>query len=321
MEGDRIKKVERILSIRQAVMTAIRLFFYDRGYTEVETPSLMKTAPPDPYIEPLKVFVNGCDAYLHTSPEIGMKKLLAMGQEKIFQICKVFRTEEFEEVHSIEFTMLEWYRPGTYVEAMQDTEALVRYVADVVGGEGKNDVAGPWSIFEISELFERHAGINPLTLDRTALFERMIAVGFSGLSSDDTWQDLFFKLFVQDVEPRIELTKPYFIKDWPALLTAMAHKKDEHTVERFELYIHGLEIANGYTELLDPIEQRVRLEKDNITRVETGKPEYSLDREFLAQLGSIRGPVAGVSIGIDRLIMALMHLDHIEDILTDRFRL
>ncbi len=189
---------------RHLALRAAREFFYGRGYIEVETPVLMRTAPPDPYIEPLEAYVGASGPYyLHTSPEMGMKKLVAKGHEKIFQICKTFRVEEFEEHHAIEFTMLEWYMGGTYVEAMEETTGLVRALGRALGARAAGMVGGPFDVRELKALFLEAAGLDPLPLDRDALFSAMEARGFLGPALSGTWEDLFFLFFVHTVEPRI----------------------------------------------------------------------------------------------------------------------
>jgi lysyl-tRNA synthetase class 2 len=309
---------------RHAALRAARDFFYGRDYIEVETPCLMKTAPPDPYIEPLEAYIGGSGPYyLHTSPEMGMKKVVALGHEKIFQICKVFRVEEFEELHAIEFTMLEWYLPGTYLEAMEETEGLVRSVGRALGAPCADAVEGRFDAYDLKALILETAGFDPFSLDRDALCAAMKERGFEGLGPRDSWEDLFFLLLVQKAAPWIRRLSegPCFVKDWPASLTAMAKRKDDHTVERFELYIKGLEIANGYTELLDPGEQRERLSRDNEARIMRMMPVFQPDEGFIEALGRIRGPVAGVSVGIDRLLMALLGKERIGEVLTDRLAL
>ncbi len=309
---------------RHLALRAAREFFYGRGYIEVETPALNRTAPPDPYIEPLEVYVGASGPYyLHTSPEMGMKKLVALGHERIFQICKAFRVEEFEEHHAVEFTMLEWYMGGTYVEAMEETAELVRTLGRAMGARAAGVVEGHLEVRELKALFLEAAGLDPLALDRDALASAMKEGGFQGLAPRDTWEDLFFLFFVQKVEPRICAPGEglCFIKDWPASLTAMAKKKDDHTVERFELYMNGLEIANGYTELLDAGEQRARLSRDNASRVQRGMRVFPPDEQFLEALGRIRGPIAGVSVGLDRLLMALLGKERIGEVLPDRLSL
>jgi lysyl-tRNA synthetase class 2 len=305
---------------RSHALWAIREFFRERSYLEVETPSLGRTAPPDPYIEPLRVHVGASGPYyLHTSPEIEMKKLLGRGYDRIFQICKVFRVEEFEEHHAIEFTMLEWYMKGGYGQAMEETEMLVRSLARSVGSPVAE---APWSTYRLADLFLDAVGFDPLPLDRESLLVAMGSRGFEVPAGDETWVGLFFRLYVQEVEPRLHREEgPCLVWDWPASITAMAKKKDDHTVERFELYMGGLEIANGYAELLDPAEQRLRLSKDNEVRVRQGKPVFPPDESFLEALARIDGPVAGVAVGVDRLLMALAGKDRIDEVVAGRFRL
>jgi lysyl-tRNA synthetase class 2 len=306
------------LRFRHELLKAIRDFFYSHGYLEVETPNLIKTAAPDPNIEPLKVYINDKGPFfLHTSPEMGMKKLLH-GHERIFQVCKVYRVEEHEEIHNTEFTMLEWYREGTYLDAMNEVEDLISYVVDHFPTAYRSRFTRPWQIYDLAELFIKETEINPFEFDREALFLGMQGKGFMGIDHKDTWNDLFFKLFIQEVEPRIPKEAPYFIKDWPLSVSTMAKRKDANRVERFELYINGLEIANGYTELLDASEQRQRFERDNMERAASGKQTFVIDEEFLVALGKLKGPYAGVSIGVDRLLMALLGKDRIEEVLIER---
>jgi lysyl-tRNA synthetase class 2 len=313
-----------LLKTRDAMLRAIRQFFFDRAFVEVETAYLDRSAPTDPYIEPLRVFAEDSGPYyLHTSPEMGMKKVLASGLERIFQICKVFRVEEFEEVHSMEFTMLEWYSPGTYVEAMEETRELIRFVGMSLGGKARKYVDKPWRTLVLRQLFLDAIHIDPFPLPADALLSRMKERGFEGLSEEDTWEDLFFKLFIQEVEPRVNRQEkgPCFIKDWPATLTAMARKKDPYTVERFELYMKGLEIANGYSELLDAKEQRSRFAADQGKRRSLGKALLPLDEAFLEALPRVRGPKAGVSIGLDRLLMVLLGYETIDEVLPGCLKL
>jgi len=299
------------------------MFFYDRGYIEVETANLVRTAPPDPYIDPLNVYIGSHGPFfLHTSPEMGMKKLLASGHKRIFQICKVYRVEEHEDIHSTEFTMLEWYREGTYVEAMQETNELVSHVAENLLGEGGMSYQGQFNTYDLETLFREKTGISPFDLERDELFEQMKNKGFSGIDDRDDLSSLFFKLFIQEIEGAIEKDAPYFIKDWPKLISTMAKEKasDPAKVERFELYINGLEIANGYTELLDPATQRKRFLEDNEERIRLGKDMFDIDEEFLQALSKLSGTFAGVSVGVDRLLMALLGLDRIDDAMPGRFR-
>ncbi len=309
---------------RHEILKAIRLFFYRRGFLEVETAHVMQYPAPDAHIEPLRVFVGGKGPFfLHTSPEIAMKKLLVEEQKKIFQVCKVFRVEELEEIHSTEFTMLEWYMPGTYEEAMDCTERLVKSLARRHQGTdysvSHSYFERPWKRYDLARLCFEKTGINPLVLDRESLFEAMREKQTFDVRRDESWDDLFFKLFIQEVEPGIEADAPFFIQDWPVNLSSMARRKDAQTVERFELYASGLEIANGYTELLDAEEQQARFLHENEKRRRLGKEPLPVDMEFLASLSRLQGSFAGVSVGVDRLLMALLGRKNIGDVLYGRF--
>jgi lysyl-tRNA synthetase class 2 len=310
-----------ILKTRHNLLKTIRAYFYKHKYIEVETPNLMKTVSPDPFIDPLKAYIDSkTSCYLHTSPEIQMKKLLQFGHERIFQICKVYRVEEFEEIHSIEFTMLEWYREGTYIQAMEEVQELICYVADRLCKKRKNIFKIPFKVYELEELFLEISGINPFKSKRNELFYAMKSKGFTGIDEKDDWNSLFFKLFIQEVEPKIIEKTPYFIKNWPLSVSTMAKKKDADKVERFELYINGVEIANGYTELLHPEEQRNRFVIDNKEREGLDKETFEPDEEFLEALSEVNVPCTGVSIGIDRLMMVLLDREKIDDVLVQRFK-
>ena len=311
-----------LLRFRHDLLKAIRDFFYNRNYLEVETPNLMVTAAPDPNIEPLKVYVDDKGPFfLHTSPEMGMKKLLQYDHQRIFQICKVYRVEESQEIHNTEFTMLEWYREGTYFDAMEEVEQLITFVAGRVPIDDMDHFEGPWKQYELADLFTEITSINPYELKRDELFSAMQSIGFLGLDEGDSWNDLFLKLFIQEVEPKIPQGVPYFIKDWPLSISTMAKRNHTNRVERFELYVNGMEIANGYSELLDTSEQRQRFKSDNEERKASGKQIFVIDEGFLEALDKLQGPYTGVSIGIDRLLMVLLGKDRIEDVLINRNRL
>ncbi len=314
-----------ILRLRHELLRAVREFFFDRGYIEVETANLMRTAPPDPHIDPLAVYV-GSDGpfYLHTSPEMGMKKLLASGYERIFQVCKVYREEEREEVHSTEFTMLEWYREGTYRDTISETEALVLHVAARLPGIETSPLQAPFTVHGMATLFEEHVAVDPFGLTRDELFSTLREKGFPGIDEKDDWNSLFFKVFIQEIEPRLGTETPYFIADWPKTISTMAKEKMDEPgrVERFELYMRGLEIANGYTELTDPVLQRSRFVEDNEERRRLNKRTFDIDEKFLEALGALAAlnrSCTGVSVGIDRLLMALVRKDGIDDVSPFRF--
>ena len=318
MKAEQKMPHSELMKARHDLIRLVRDFFYSHGYLEVETPNLTKTAAPDPNIEPLKVYVGDKGPFfLHTSPEKGMKKLLH-GHERIFQVCKVYRVEEHGEIHNTEFTMLEWYREGTYLDAMNEVEDLISYVVDHFPTADGGRFTRPWKVYDLAELFIKETDINPFEFDREALFLGMQGKGFMGIDHKDTWNDLFFKLFIQEVEPRIPKETTYFIKDWPLSVSTMAKRKDANRVERFELYINGLEIANGYTELLDASEQKQRFVMDNSERKASEKQTFVIDEELLDVLGKLQGPYAGVSIGVDRLLMVLLGKEYIADVLIER---
>lgn len=310
-----------ILRARHELLKSMREFFYARDYLEVETPALMKTSPPDPYIDPLSVHVGEKGPfYLHTSPEVHMKRLLPFGQDRIFQICKVYRVEELEEIHNIEFTMLEWYREGGYLDAMVEVEELVRHVARALKPVRDARFQAPFRVYDLDRLFFEKTGIDPFPLDRDGLFLALKEKGFTGIDEKDEWKDLFFKLLIQEVEPSMEADGPYFIKDWPQAISTMARAKAGRKVERFELYVDGVEIANGYSELLDPVEQRDRFVRDNEERGRLGKEKFPIDEAFLDALSCLQGPYTGVALGVDRLLMKMLGLSRIDEVTVHRFK-
>jgi lysyl-tRNA synthetase class 2 len=311
-----------ILLSRHILLRAVREFFWQRGYLEVETPHLMVSPAPEAHIDPLEVTVGNIGPYyLHTSPEMGMKKALAGGCERIFQVCKVFRREELEEVHSVEFTMVEWYGRGTYREGMKELADLVRCVADALGTQGRERFEGPWKAFDLASLFEATVSVNPFGLSTVQFRDALRAAGFGGVDGSDSWNDLFFKVLIQRIEPAVRARTPCYLTGWPLSISSMAKRKDADTVERFELYIDGLEIANGYTELLDRVEQQERFIVDLAERARRGMPAFPVDKTFLDALGRIQGPLFGVSAGLDRLLMAILDEPSIDGVLIDRVRL
>ena len=315
-----MKDLAAIIDARHRLFRGIRDFFSARDYVEVETPLLGKTAPPDPHIEPVRAFVGRRGPfYLHTSPEIAMKKLLAEGLDRIFQITKVFREEEMSDIHNVEFTMLEWYRPGTYADTMAETSDLIRYLSTVFPGENREIFAGDWPVYDLETLFVSKVNINPFVLTRDQFLEQLKARGSWTSDGKDEWNDLFFKVFMEDVEPSIVSESPYFVVGWPRSISTMAKSKKEGTVERFEVYIGGMEIANGYTELVDPVEQVRRFQEDNGQRQTMGMDLFVVDDAFIEALGKLEGEYTGVSVGVDRLLMALLNKQKISDVLPLRF--
>lgn len=322
IKGNVTKKIDSIFTVlhtRHRLLQAIREFFYKNRYIEVETPNLTKTAPPDPYIDPLTVYIRDKGPfYLHTSPEMGMKKLLRYNTQRIFQICKVYREEELDGTHSIEFTMLEWYRRGSYLKTIQEVGKLIDFIAKRLKIGETCLFNRPLKIYDLEELFKEKTGFNPFVLKRNELIKRTGEKKSIHISKKDTWNDIFFKIFIQEIEPKIKKNVPYFIVNWPLSISTMAKQKGANKVERFELYINGLEIANGYTELLDAREQRKRFIKDNMQRKRLSKDVFDIDEDFLKAISSIKGEYTGVSLGVDRLLMVLLGKDKIDDVLPEK---
>ena len=254
-----IRHIREILKIRHDLFKASREFFYARDYIEAETAYLTATAPPDPHIDPLEVSVSGKGPFfLHTSPEMALKKLLRSGHKRIFQICKVWRVEDHQEVHNTEFTMLEWYREGSCRDIMAETGGLIEYVARSLPAVEKENFIAPFAVYEMDRLFLDIMGFDPFPLDRDTMFAVLKRRGFLGIDDKDDWNSLFFKVFIQEIEQKLHNGRPYIIYGWPSSISTMAKRRDDrpNMVERFEVYVDGLEIANGYTELTDPEEQQ-----------------------------------------------------------------
>ncbi|MEQ9464768.1 MAG: EF-P lysine aminoacylase EpmA [Haliea sp.] len=288
------------LQARASLLAAIRAFFADRGVLEVETPLLCSRGITDPAIEPL--LVNGglslgaATGYLQTSPEYAMKRLLAAGSGPIYQICKAFRDGEAGTRHNPEFTLLEWYRPG-----MDHHQLMAEVAALVCNCLGER----PWRALSYRELFRRSTGIDPF-VDSLPILQAAAraCVDVGTLDGDrDLWLDL---LLTHAVEPWLAGQGLCFVYDYPPSQAALARlgERDGHAVgERFELYVDGLELANGYHELGDATEQRARFEADNRQRLDRGLPQRPLDEALLAALAAGLPDCSGVALGVDRLLL------------------
>jgi len=289
------------LRLRARLLAQTRAFFHARDVWEVETPLLSQAATPDPHIHSVAVSTPaGVKArYLHSSPEFPMKRLLAAGSGSIYQICKVFREGEAGRRHNPEFTLLEWYRTGfDYHALMDEVDMLVR---ELVGGRL---LLIDTQFFSYQEALQRFAGLDPLNTDVDALQDcaRRHKVDVPALGDDrDAWLDL---LMSHVVEPALPHDCPVFIYDYPASQAALARTRGE-LAERFELYLNGMELANGFHELTDADEQRRRFEAENQRRTQAGLPIMPLDEHLLAALDQGLPDCAGVALGLDRLLMLI----------------
>lgn len=288
------------LLLRAHIVHAIRNFFISQGFLEVETPCRIPANAPEEHIEPRTAE----GSYLQTSPEICMKRLVCRGYEKIFQICRCWRGDERGKRHLPEFTMLEWYRANAdYTALMQDCESLLTHVAQAVPAgnlltyQGKRlELTGKAVRISVREAFARYSG----TTLETALTEGS-----------------FDELMVIDIEPSLPSGVPVILMDYPAEMAALARLKpgDATVAERFELYAGGLELANGFSELNDPTEQRQRFIRANQARLQAGLSPLPVPEPFLAELAGMP-PCAGIALGIDRLVMLCADAATIDEVVA-----
>jgi len=327
----KIKKVKEIQIKRAQILDLIRDFFKKRGFLEIQTPILTKDISTEPYIDPIPVkFFDDKNktylGYLITSPEYSLKKLLALGFDKIFEITKVFRQREaFGGLHNPEFTLLEWYRTqANYRHIMKDTEELVYDLVKKLHHHSyffyqgqKIDVSLPWLRISVKQAFKKYARMN---LDKTRDLQYFKTIAkqkdYQGLKNYD-WNDLFYLIFLNEIEPQLPKDRAIILYDYPLPQAALAKRKNKKSfyAERFEAYVGGLEIANAFSELLDWREQLKRLKEDQILRKKLHKEKISIDRSFIQALKLGIPPSGGNALGIDRLQMLLLDIKDIDDLL------
>lgn len=323
-----------VLLARNRIQQALRGWFADEGFTEVDPVALQVSPGNEAHLHAFATDALGHDGtarrmYLHTSPEFAMKKLLAAGETRIAAFAHVWRNRERGVLHSPEFTMLEWYRAGAdYAVLMEDTAAFLRLAARAVGAEVlrfRDRVCDPFQPFErvsVADAFARYAGLDLLatirgdgTTDRDALAAQMAGQGMA-VSADDTWSDLLSKVLVARVEPHLGLGRITVLDRYPAAEAALARAcaDDPREAERFEVYACGVELANGFGELTNPAEQRRRfgIEMDEKSRVYGER--YPLDEDFLAALAHMPD-ASGIALGFDRLVMLATGAPRIDDVI------
>lgn len=310
-----------VLRLRAELLAQIRAFFAARGVLEVETPALSAAAITDPHLASFKTCYSGPGSqhgrplYLHTSPEFAMKRLLAAGSGCIYQIARVFRDGEAGSRHNPEFTLLEWYRVGF------DHHRLMDEVAELVGMllAGRLALAEPERL-SYRQIFQHHLNLDPhraTVADLAACAEtRNISIP-TGMPPDDPdpWLDL---LLTHCVEPRLGSGRLTFVHDYPASQAALARLRpdDPPVGERFELYINGIELANGFHELGDAVEQRHRFAQENAARRAAGLPVMPVDEHLLAALEFGLPDCAGVALGFDRLVMLATRKTSLAEVLA-----
>ena len=299
----------------------VRAFFDARGYLEVETDYAVRTPGEEVHLRPFRterLSPHGAreTLWLHTSPEFAMKKLLASGCGPIFQLARVWRNEEGSDRHAAEFTMLEWYRPGASMSALMDeTEALLRAtLPPVVTCRGITCDLREFERITVAEAFTRWVGADVLATAHDPV--ALAAQAGTRLRDGESWEDLFFRLLLERVEPELGQSRPSFLTHWPAAQAALARRDpaDARVAERFELYVCGLELTNAFVELTDSVEQRARFIDDRQRRHALyGGPDWAMDDDLLALLPDMPA-CAGIALGFDRLAMLAAGVDDIAQV-------
>jgi lysyl-tRNA synthetase class 2 len=307
------------LEARARILRAVRAWFEGEGFLEVETPARVRAPGQEIHLDAIATGDGPERRWLVTSPEYHMKRLVGAGFERIVQIGKAWRAGEVGPHHQPEFLIAEWYRAHAPLAAIaDDCEALVRVAAAAGRGTAAGlDLAGPFERTTVRDVMERHAGLT-LAGDESAaeLASKARAAGVA-LGGATCWDDVFFQVFLDRVEPHLGRGRPTFVFDWPAPLGALARRKadDPRLVERFELYANGLELANAFGELTDEAEQRARFVAESETRARLGKTVYALDERLLEALPHMP-PTAGVALGLDRLVMLALGAADVRDVVA-----
>jgi elongation factor P--(R)-beta-lysine ligase len=325
-------KRRQFLLKRAAIAQAVRAFFAARDFLEVDTAALQVSPGNETHISAFATKLVGTDGrasrlYLHSSPEFAAKKLLAAGEARIFSLGHVFRNRERGPLHHPEFTMLEWYRAGEpYQRLFQDCTELLAAAADAAHVERlrfRSVTANPKGapeILSVAEAFRRHAGIDLLetydasSCDVVGLAAAAMKLGLR-VTPDDTWADLFSKIFSEKIEPKLGHGRATLLIDYPAPQAALARlQEDPRFAERFELYVCGIELANGFGELNDAAEQRRRFKVSMALRRRIYGEDYPIDEEFLGALTEMP-QACGIALGFDRLVMLASGAERIEEVL------
>ncbi len=318
------------------IRRAVRSYFDERGFLEVETPALQVSPGMEPHLKAFSTVLEGPNPddvqtlHLHTSPEFAMKKLLVAGVERLYQLAPVYRNGERSDTHSPEFTMLEWYRAGaTYRDLVEDCRGLVQAATRAAGADrlrgrgGESDPFGDWEILGVAEAFARHADIDllatapdPRAPDRDMLACEAARIGIAP-HDGDSWEDLFFRIAFERIEPHLGFGRPTVLIDYPVSMAALSRPKadDPRLAERFELYVCGIELANAFGELTDPAVQRARFEADMALKERLYGERFPIDEDFLAALSHGMPDSAGIALGFDRLVMLCTGQDAIDDVL------
>ena len=311
---------------RAAVVRAIRDYFDAQGFTEVDTPVALTAVAPEPHLEAPSVSLHlghtTSHRFLQTSPELPMKRLVGSGLAPIYQIAPCFRDGDYSPQHRPEFRLLEWYRaPAHWTELLHDCEQLLLSAAAAVGAGEAIDyqnrsirLTPPYPRISVEEAFLTHAGFSIRARETPqALAPQVRRLGLP-TQPDDSWDDLFYRVFLSVVEPALVADgQPFFLTHYPAPLAALAQldPSDPRVSERFELYVAGMELANGFGELTDANRQRQRFARDKALRQARGMAAYPEDEAFYAALEQMP-PAAGSALGLERLLMLVLDVNEID---------
>jgi lysyl-tRNA synthetase class 2 len=321
------------LIARNRIKAAIRSHFESQGFTEVECGILQASPGNETHLHAFATQAVGSDGsraglYLHTSPEFASKKLLAAGERRIFDFARVFRNREHAPLNVPEFTMLEWYRAGELYQAVIADSLRLLAIATEAAGTGALsyrghfvDLAAAAERLTVADAFRNFADIDLLATliaadgDRKAL-ARQAERSRIEVAAHDTWSDIFSRVLVERIEPKLGFERPTILVEYPRVEAALARAcpHDPRVAERFELYVLGVELANGFGELTDPIEQRARFEHEMAEKERIYGERYPIDEDVLAALAQMP-PASGVALGFDRLVMLATGAPKIEDVL------
>jgi len=323
---DKFERRRPYLMARNRILKAMRQWFDDQGFSEVETPALQISPGMEPNLNPFETTLVEPDGRsqvmgLHTSPEFAMKKLLAAGAGPIFQIARVYRNGERSATHHPEFTMLEWYRPGSdWKQGAIDTLSLLKIAARAAFPLlqcGKFDPQASADWLSVSDAFQEKLGFDPLPLQNDEAALRSVA-NTAGIKTDenDGWDDIFFRCLLNRIEPHLGTNKPLVLHHYPARMAALAQIDPliPLAAERFEVFADGIELANGFGELTDHEEYKRRFNAD-LNAITANGESRKIDEDFLNAVAHGLPSGSGVAMGFDRAVMLATGARHIEDVL------
>jgi elongation factor P--(R)-beta-lysine ligase len=314
-------RLKAIYDIRIKIIRLIREFFWSQGFVETDTPVALRFPSQEPHLNFVPVTIHDPrnamqKMYLRTSPEFALKKLLAAGYEKIFEIGKCFRDyESFGGNHNTEFTMLEWYRvPGAYRDFMDDMEKMFKYIGRKLeikklrNRKIEIDFDCQWDRLSMKEVWQKYVGVDLDDCLEIEKLRKLAEYKKYKIDDSDAYEDVFYKIFLNEIEPKLGLERPVFIYDYPAQMASLSClcEHDQRYAERAECYIGGLELCNGFGELTDADEQKKRLEKDRQLRSKLGKEVWPVDPDFIAALAGLPAKAlaqAGIALGVDRMVL------------------